>query len=156
MDCRKLNDKNSLLLDKYMKPRFECQDKMTVAGYLISLWQWRNAYLAIAILTLVVMVAASQFLRNPPEEAASPSGPADHHDEGLTLGQALRSREFGLLCLLYFSYLFSLIAICVHLVIHATGLGIPATKAAITLSFIGGHGLIASLRHEQMEKRSLS
>jgi MFS family permease len=113
-----------------------------VAGYLISLWQWRNAYLAIAILTLLVMVAASQFLKNPPGEAASPSGPADHHDEGRTLGQALRSREFGLLCILYFSFLFSLIAISVHLVIHATGLGIPVMKAAITLSLIGGASII--------------
>ena len=43
-----------------------------------------------------------------------------------------------MLCILYFSFLFCLIAISVHLVIHATGLGIPATKAALTLSLIGG------------------
>jgi predicted MFS family arabinose efflux permease len=114
------------------------------AGYLISLWQWRNAYLAMAILTLVVMVAASQFLRNPPGEAAQgrgvepPPGSAAHHAEGPALAQVLHTREFVLLCILYFTFLFCLIAISVHLVIHATGLGMPATKAAITLSLIGG------------------
>jgi MFS family permease len=117
-----------------------------LAGHLISLWQWRNAYLAIALLTIVVMVAASQFLRNPPGEAASPSGAADPHDEGpargQALGQALRSREFRLLCILYFSFLFSNVAISVHLVIHALGLGIPATRAALTLSLIGGACII--------------
>ncbi len=117
-----------------------------LAGYLISLWQWRNAYLAIALLTIVVMVAASQFLRNPPGEAASPSGAADPHGEGpalgQALGQALRSREFRLLCILYFSFLFSNVAVTVHLVIHATGLGIPATRAALTLSLIGGACII--------------
>jgi MFS family permease len=115
-----------------------------VAGYLISAWQWRNAYLAIAILTLIAMVAASQFLRNPPgrsardTECGPASGSADDGREGYTLRQALRTREFALLCILYFSFLFCLIAISVHLVIHATGLGVPATKAALTLSLIGG------------------
>jgi len=121
-----------------------------VAGYLIFLWQWRNAYLAIALLTIVVMVTACQFLRNPPGEAASPAGATDPHDEGpasrqapgQALGQALRSREFRLLCVLYFSFLYSNVAITVHLVIHATGLGIPAREATITLALIGGACII--------------
>ncbi len=61
---------------------------------------------------------------------------------GQALGQALRSREFRLLCILYFSFLFSNVAVSVHLVIHATGLGIPATRAALTLSLIGGACII--------------
>jgi len=43
-----------------------------------------------------------------------------------------------LLCLLYFSFLFCLVTITVHLVIHAIGLDIPATRAALSLSLIGG------------------
>jgi MFS family permease len=43
-----------------------------------------------------------------------------------------------LICLLYFSFLFSLVSITVHLVIHAIGQDIPATRAALTLSLIGG------------------
>lgn len=115
-----------------------------MASYLISAWQWRSSYLAIAIVTLIVMVAASQFLKIPPhpipggENSGGPLPLADQGNEGFTFGQALRTREFALLCLLYFSFLFCLVSITVHLVIHAIGLNIPATRAALTLSFIGG------------------
>jgi len=115
-----------------------------VASYLISVWQWRSSYLAIAIATLIVMVAASQFLKIPPrqtlqdENGGVPLPLADQRNEGLTFGQALRTREFALLCLLYFSFLFCLVSITVHIVIHAIGLNIPATRAALTLSLIGG------------------
>lgn len=115
-----------------------------VASYLISVWQWRSSYLAIAIATLIVMVPASQFLKIPPrqtlqdENGGAPLPSADQGNEGLTFGQALRTREFALICLLYFSFLFCLVSITVHLVIHAIGLNIPATRAALTLSLIGG------------------
>jgi len=115
-----------------------------IASTLISVWQWRNSYLVMAIITLIVMVAASQFLRTPPnqplngEKCRPAVGLADPRNEGLTLRQAIRTRQFALLCLLYFSFLFCLVAITVHLVIHAIGLDIPATRAALTLSLIGG------------------
>lgn len=115
-----------------------------IASYLISIWQWRNSYLVIAILTIIVMVGASQFLKPPPSEALkdkkSGSVPplADRRNEGFTLRQAIRTRQFALLCLLYFSFLFCLVSITVHIVIHAIGLAIPVNHAAFTLSLIGG------------------
>jgi MFS family permease len=115
-----------------------------IASYLISMWQWRNSYLVIAIMTLIVMVAAAQFLKAPPNQPLRDknSGPAiplaDQRNEGLTFQQAIRTRQFALLCLLYFSFLFCLVSITVHLVIHAIGRDIPATHAALTLSLIGG------------------
>jgi MFS family permease len=115
-----------------------------IASYLISVWQWRNSYLVMAIITLIVMVAASQFLRSLPnqplngKECRPAIGLADQRNEGLTLRQAVRTRQFALLCLLYFSFLFCLVSITVHIVIHAIGQDIPATRAALTLSLIGG------------------
>jgi MFS family permease len=115
-----------------------------IASYLISMWQWRNSYLVIAIMTLIVMVAASQFLKNPPHQPLHGKEPspaielADQRNEGFTLREAICTRQFVLLCLLYFSFLFCLVSITVHLVIHAIGLDIPATRAALTLSLIGG------------------
>jgi len=115
-----------------------------IASYLISVWQWRNSYLVMAIITLIVMVAASQFLRSLPNQSLNGKecrpaiGLADQRNEGLTLRQAVRTREFALLCLLYFSFLFCLVSITVHIVIHAIGQDIPATRAALTLSLIGG------------------
>jgi MFS family permease len=115
-----------------------------IASYFISMWQWRNSYLVIAIVTLIVMVAASQFLRNLPKQPLNGKKSrleirsAGQKNEGLTLRQAIRTRQFALLCMLYFSFLFCLITITVHIVIHVTGLNIPATNAALTLSLIGG------------------
>jgi predicted MFS family arabinose efflux permease len=115
-----------------------------IASTLISVWQWRNSYLVMAIITLIVMVSASQFLRslsNQPlngKEGRPAIGLADQRNEGLTLRQAIRTRQFALLCLLYFSFLFSLVSITVHIVIHAIGQGIPPTRAALSLSLIGG------------------
>ncbi len=115
-----------------------------IASTLISVWQWRNSYLVMAIITLIVMVSASQFLRSLPnqplngKECRPTIGLADQRNEGLTLRQAIRTRQFALLCLLYFSFLFCLVSITVHIVIHAIGQDIPATRAALTLSLIGG------------------
>jgi MFS family permease len=115
-----------------------------VTSRLISAWQWRKSYVLMATVTLVVMVVASQFLKNFPEQrhhdqkGEPGKRPAEHRFEGLTLRQAVRTREFALLCLLYFSFLFCLIAISVHIVIYATGSGLAATNAALTLSLIGG------------------
>ncbi len=115
-----------------------------VAGALISVWQWRSAYLVISISTLIVMGGASQFLRgvpNPPlngKKGRPGDRLADQGNEAFTLREAIYTRQFVLVCLLYFSFLFCLVSISVHLVIHAIGLGIPAPRAAFTLSLIGG------------------
>ena len=120
-----------------------------IANRFIALWQWRNSYLVIAIITLVVMVGASQFLKDPlnrppSERNSKPGTPSVEQsgNEGFTLRQAARTREFALFCILYFSFLFCLIATLVHIVIHATGLAIPASNAALTLSIIGGVSIV--------------
>jgi predicted MFS family arabinose efflux permease len=115
-----------------------------IASTLISVWGWRRSYLVISIGTLVVMVAVSQFLKGGPnsplhgKERRSGIGFADQRNEGITLREAICTRQFVLVCLLYFSFLFCVVSITVHLVIHAIGQEIPATRAAFTLSLIGG------------------
>ena len=115
-----------------------------MASHLISVWQWRASYRVIAMISLIVMVAASQFLKNPTSQpfrgknrdAAIPR--PDQESGGLTFQQALCTKQFALVCLLYFSFLFCVVSITVHIVIHAIGLNIPATHAALTLALIGG------------------
>jgi MFS family permease len=119
-----------------------------VASYLISTVQWRSAYFVISIITLIGMVAASQFLKEGPnvprngKERSLGIGFPGQRNEGLTLREAIWTRQFVLLCFLYFSFLFCVVSISVHLVIHTIGLGIPATRAAFTLSLIGGACLV--------------
>jgi len=115
-----------------------------LASHLISVWHWRNSYRVMGVTTLVVMVGASQFLKSVPNPAHHGDNSrtairsVDQKAEGLTLRQAVCTKQFASVCLLYFSFLFCLVAITVHIVIHAIGLGIPATHAAMILSLIGG------------------
>jgi MFS family permease len=115
-----------------------------IASALISAWGWRSSYLVISISTLIVMVAVAQFLKGDPNlpprgEAQRPGlGIAGRKNEGMALREAICTRPFVLVCLLYFSFLFCVVSITVHLVIHAIGQGIPATHAAFTLSLMGG------------------
>jgi len=119
-----------------------------IASYLISVWQWRNSYLVMGVTTLVVMVGASQFLKSLPNRAPNGQkskvavGSMDQKAEGLTLWQAVRTRQFALVCWLYFTFLFCLVAITVHIVVHAIGLDIPAAHAAMILSLMGGACLV--------------
>jgi MFS family permease len=115
-----------------------------IASYLISVWQWRNSYRVMGVTSLVVMVGASQFLKSLPNRAPNGQnskaaiGSMDQKAEGFTLWQAVRTKQFALVCWLYFSFLFCLVAITVHIVVHAIGLDIPAAHAAMILSLMGG------------------
>jgi MFS family permease len=98
----------------------------------------------IAIITLILMVSSSQFLKTPPQQKlndrnnGSIQQGVDQTEEGFTWGQAIRTKQFAFIGMIYFSFLFCVTAITVHIVIHATGLNIPAPNAAFTLSLIGG------------------
>jgi MFS family permease len=120
-----------------------------IASTLISVWQWRSSYLVISVSTLIVMVTVSQFLRGGPNlplhgnEHRPGIGFPNQRSEGITLREAICTRQFALVCLLYFSFLSCVVSIAVHLVIHAIGLGIPATRAAFGLSLIGGACIVS-------------
>ena len=55
-----------------------------------------------------------------------------------SLREIIRTRQFWLLSTSLFAFLFCLYTITVHIVIHATGLGISATSTANVLATIGG------------------
>jgi MFS family permease len=107
-----------------------------IASDLISEFRWRNSYLIIAIATLIISLTASQFLREGPEASVS-AVPSEERESGLTLRQAVRTRDFAFLCTLYFLFLFCMVAVNVHIVIHARGLKMSPSHSAYTLSLIG-------------------
>lgn len=55
-----------------------------------------------------------------------------------SLREAIHTRQLWLLCALSFCQHLGITTIMVHIVIHATGLGIPAISAANILAIIGG------------------
>jgi len=117
-----------------------------VAARLIARFQWRTAYMIIALVSFLAMFLAAQFMGSRKNCAGFPSrgggaigGTAPENEiQGLSFPEASRTGRFWLTCFLYFAFLFSHVTILVHIVIHATGMGIPADAAARILAIIGG------------------
>ncbi|MDJ0811847.1 MAG: MFS transporter [Desulfobacterales bacterium] len=124
-----------------------------LAGIFITHLGWRNAYIIIGLIVLIFVVGAGQLLRRDPLQLGQvPDGRNNPHDgieseaeSGLTFAEALRSRPFWMLWALNLLAVASMFVILVHIVPHATDLGIATLPAAGILSTIGGVSMIGRL-----------
>lgn len=115
------------------------------AGWLISSYGWRDSYFAIGIGTLVLFTLIAQLLRRDPGVVGQlPDGESEvkknrgvFDASGLSPREAMRTRQFWMIFTIYISYGIILQAILVHIVAHATDLGIPALRATNILALIG-------------------
>jgi len=115
-----------------------------VMSALILGYGWRTAYVALGLLSLIFMISVSQFMRRDPgqkqqladgEINTANLGAAER---GLSLHEAIRTRQFWTICTVYLLLLFSAFAILYHIPVHAVGTGISELSAAGILSIIGG------------------
>lgn len=117
-----------------------------VANWLISTYAWRISYIILGSVVLIVVVLAAQLLkRDPTQMGQVPYGESEGDKQGLasdtegfSLGEAAYTRQFWLVSGMVFCFGFSVFAIMVHIVPHATELGISAARAATVLAAIGG------------------
>lgn len=124
-----------------------------LASQLISTYDWRSSYLIIGIIALVLILLAAQFLRqNPGQIGQLPYGENEVKQEssvsegrGVHFQEAVRTKQFWIVCTIYFCFGFGLHTIMVHIVPHATDLGISAANAANILAMIGGAGIVGSI-----------
>jgi len=117
-----------------------------LVSQLISAYDWRLSYAIVGIVAMIGVVAGAQFLRRDPyqvgllpygQDRMASAGPASGASPGLTFREALRTSQFWLLSALYFIYLVCHTVVAVHIVIHATGMGVSAINAARLLSVFG-------------------
>lgn len=124
-----------------------------VASWLISNYGWRTSYAVMGLTVLVIAISAAQFLRRDPAQMRLlPYGQSEVQEEssnlevgGLSLQEAMYTRQFWLLCVAYFSFGVFLQAIMVHIVPHATELGISPIAAANIFAAIGGLGIVGRI-----------
>jgi len=117
-----------------------------VASRLISDYGWRTSYIIVGIIALVLIILTAQFLRRDPGQMGQlPYGEngvkedsLNSETEGLSFQQAVHTRQFWVLGAILFCFIFGAETIMVHIVLHATELGISATTAANILAVIGG------------------
>jgi MFS family permease len=124
-----------------------------LAGVCLTRLGWRIAYIIIGLIVLVFIVGAGQLLRRDPSRMGQvPDGRNNPHDSvasgvesGLSFTEALRCPPFWMLCALNLLAVASMFTILVHIVPHASDLGIVTLQAAGILSTIGGVSMLGRL-----------
>jgi len=116
-----------------------------IANWLISAYGWRNAYIILGVLAMVVVILAAQFLRRDPTKMGQvPYGEDTGQGqelnlvvEGLSLNETILTKQFWMVVTIFFCEGFGVSTILVHIVPHATDLGISAAVAAGILATLG-------------------
>ena len=119
---------------------------------IIAAFGWRNAYLILGTLALVILVAAAQLLRRDPQSIGLlPDGGSDEPGDAgngplgrdMPLSVAIRNRQFWTICIVEFVAFFCIFTIIVHIVPHATDLGLSPATAVVVQSTFGGVSMLA-------------
>lgn len=120
-----------------------------IATGLIAVYGWRRSYLIIGVLTLMILIPAAQVLRRDPMGIGllPDGGSCDPCDAGveersMSLRAAAHSSQFWTICVAEFVIFFCLLTVVVHIIPHATDLGLPPASAAGVLSTIGGVSMV--------------
>jgi len=121
-----------------------------VASQLISAYEWRISYVIVGGLVLVVVTLVAQLLRRDPSQKGQvPYGENKEgkrgskvSTEGFSLREAVYTRQFWQFFAMQFCTAFCGFAILVHIVPHATDLGISAATAANILATISGLSIV--------------
>ena len=120
-----------------------------IASWLISGYGWRTSYVVMGSVVLFLVILAAQFLRRDPSQKGLVAYGAEEaevgnldSEEGFSLQEATRTRQFWMLCGMYLLLLFCVHTILVHIVPHAIALGISAASAATVLAIIGGVSIV--------------
>ena len=122
---------------------------------LISIYDWRQSYLILGSILFIMIIPLAQFMKHSPQriglepygkgkntKAASSPSPAEG---AIPATPAIRTSRFWIWGLLLFSLFFSAQVVLVHIVPHATDIGISPILAASILSIIAGCSVIGQL-----------
>lgn len=127
------------------------------AASLVAAFGWRHAALVMGSVALLVLVAAAQVMRRDPHglgqhpdgiEAGGGARGGSHASSGeigLTLGEAVATRQFWTLCIVQLTVMFCLMTVMIHIVPHATDIGVAPAVAATILSTVGAVSIAGRL-----------
>lgn len=120
------------------------------ASMLIKSYGWRTSYLIIGVAGFLLLVSITQLLRRDPsqmglllnyEKKMSMDNPGLIR-VGLSLHEAVHTRQFWMICAVNLVIVFCLMIIMVHIVPYARDIEVSVLRAASVLSTIGGVSMI--------------
>ena len=126
-----------------------------LAQWLIDAYGWRQAFITLAIIASVITIPIAQFMKHSPQRIGlKPYGASDVKEdknspavavEELSFLQAIKTGRFWILSLILFCFFFSVQVTLVHIVPHATDIGIAKVAAASIISIVGGASIVSRL-----------
>ncbi len=124
-----------------------------LTSWLIVAFDWRTAYIILGGSVFAIVIPLAQLLRRDPAQIGQvPYGTEDTtdknmilHSNGLSLRQAMSTREFWQFCLALTCSPFGIGIMVVHLVPHAIGLGMSPTSAASVMTTLAAVGIAARI-----------
>jgi len=132
-----------------------------ISAWLIAIYGWRNTLVILGTTLFIVFIAGAQLLRRDParmkqfpdgDDKALP-GAVPMSEAGLTFSQSFRTRQFWLLCGVYFVVFFIANTMIVHVAPFAADLKLSAQFAAAMVSIIGGVSIIGRLAMGQVSDK---
>ena len=126
------------------------------ANSLIVVNGWRISFIIMGAMTLVIIVLGAQFLKGDPRKIGQfPYGESQKLEvrkdfplviaQSFSLKEAIYTRQFWVIIIMAFCNIFCLQTIMVHIVPHATDLGISSSAAAAVLAVLSAGLLTGSL-----------
>lgn len=121
---------------------------MTISPFaqsLLATHDWRNAQMIIAMLAWILLIPTAFLVRRAPAQAAAVSGVLEAGDNGMTVGQALRSPQFIVLSATFFACCAMHSGPIFHTISYAVACGIAPVVAVSIYSVEGLAGLFGRL-----------
>ncbi len=124
-----------------------------LAQWLISTYDWRQAFFILGLIGLAIMVPLAQFMKHSPQRMGlKPYGEKGLIEdkqpsaiEGVSFKQAIKTSHFWLFGIILAGFFFCLQVIIVHIAPYAVDIGISETIAASIVSIIAGGSIIGRL-----------
>lgn len=121
-----------------------------LAGVFIAAYGWRHTSILIGISGMLILFLLSLILKRDPESSGQSSkrDPSTVKEQvksvraGLGVKDALKTHQMWIICSVNLLLVFTLMTIIVHIVPHASDVGLPSIQAAGVLSTIGAVSMI--------------
>jgi MFS family permease len=123
-----------------------------VVSRFIANYGWQLSYIWLGIIVLLVVVISTQFLKRDPSKIGQlPYGANENKQQAAelsgkeySLSEALHTWQLWIIFFMKLCFGYYMFSILVHIVPHATDLGISPINAANILAIIGGGAIIGS------------
>jgi MFS family permease len=117
---------------------------------LIARFGWRTSYVIIGVFVMLALIAIAQLLRRDPSrmgllpDGDSRTGTSRPNmiERGIPLREAIKGRPFWTICIANLAILSCMMVIMLHIVPHATDLGLSAPTAAAILATVAGISMV--------------